>query len=335
MDKLLKEVVRKDDKKLMKLISKKIKQEYKEILVTKDYIICKGQSPIMLNAHVDTVHSIKPYQIFYDQKQQVAWSPQGLGADDRAGVYALLKIAENAKVKPWLLFTTGEEKGGVGAEAAVKELDIEVDMIIALDRKGKNDAVFYDCINIDFIEYIESFGFKEDIGSFSDISILCPGWQTVGVNLSIGYYQQHTKQEYLSIKSMNKTIAKVHEILENPPKEKFEYKERRLSIFQPHTSLNFYCYPLYNGEYIGFCELCQKEKSLKDYTDTCPNCGLYRDEVGTDVFECGECLQEFYSFEDSPINAVCTYCFEEAISTELYMVDSVTVVAYIKSKGGE
>ena len=34
--------------------------------------------------------------------------------------------------------------------------------MIELDRRGKNDCVFYDCYCPDFIEYVEQFGFEEN-----------------------------------------------------------------------------------------------------------------------------------------------------------------------------
>ena len=66
-----------------------LRKNYKEVISDDGFIIAIGDIPIALVAHLDTVHLRQPVNFFYDQEQDVLWSPQGLGADDRAGVYAI------------------------------------------------------------------------------------------------------------------------------------------------------------------------------------------------------------------------------------------------------
>ena len=87
--------------------------------------------------------------------------------------------------------------------------------IFQLDRRGSDDCVFYDCDNPDFTKYVESFGFKEAYGSFSDISIIAPAWGVAAANLSAGYYNEHQKIEILKVRELEKTIEKVKKILDN------------------------------------------------------------------------------------------------------------------------
>lgn len=139
---------------------------------------------------------------------------QGAGFDDRAGIFAIIKIIESG-LKPHIIFTTDEEIGGIGADklAADGNPFPELKYIIELDRRGRNDCVFYDCRTLEFQHYIETFGFLTAMGSFSDISILCDAWQVCGVNLSIGYLNEHTYTEMLFINSMFNTIEKVKRML--------------------------------------------------------------------------------------------------------------------------
>ena len=139
-----------------------------------NFLYAIGDIPILLVAHLDTVHRFAPYEIFYDKDKNVIWSPEGLGADDRAGVFAILRILANG-FRPHVLFTTDEEIGGLGAYY-VTEIGLvpQVNFVIELDRQGENDSVFYWCDNEKFETYINKFGFKTDIGTFSDISVLCP-----------------------------------------------------------------------------------------------------------------------------------------------------------------
>lgn len=189
------------------------------------YFYTPGEIPILLIAHVDTVHSELPQVILYDQGY--AWSPQGLGADDRAGVAGILALTDMG-FRPHILLTDGEERGGIGAQEAVKNMAIpNVRYMIELDRKGSVDAVFYSCDNTEFQDFVVDFGFSKAFGSFTDISKLCPGWGISGVNLSIGYYNAHTKSEYLVEDEFFATIYRVAEMLSRVPDETFEYIEKK------------------------------------------------------------------------------------------------------------
>lgn len=200
------------------------------------YILVRGEAPIMLLAHLDTVHKEPVQQICKTQNGTILMSPQGIGGDDRCGVYALVTAYEQSKVKPWLLFTCDEEVGGVGAEdfcakhekgKLPKEL-ADLKLLVEIDRKGKDDAVYYDCENEEFEEYISSKGFKTEWGSFSDISVVAPELGVAAVNLSSGYYNAHTQHEYINRKHLNTTVRKVIEIVADsvkPDFPKYEYVE--------------------------------------------------------------------------------------------------------------
>lgn len=156
-------------------------------------------------------------EIYFDNKKNVYWSPQGLGADDRAGVYASLKIKESNE-NQFYLFTDGEETGGAGAYESIDSLfDFKnrISFFIELDRKGGDDMVFYNNEPNKFKNKIKKLGFIERWGSFSDISILCQYFYLPGVNLSVGYYNPHTTSEYLKVDELEKTICKIDEFLKN------------------------------------------------------------------------------------------------------------------------
>ena len=188
-----------------------LKKRYKNVIVAPEYLYAVGEIPIALVAHMDTVFSSPPKDIYYDERKGVCWSPDGLGADDRAGIFAILTILKHG-YRPSIIFTTDEEIGAVGASQLVEDIktpESELKYIIQLDRRGTNDCVFYNCDNRDFVEYIEKFGFIETFGSFSDISVICPTWGIAGVNLSIGYENEHTTNEILRVGAMLNTIKKV------------------------------------------------------------------------------------------------------------------------------
>ncbi|PUU99061.1 hypothetical protein DCD76_18615, partial [Acinetobacter baumannii] len=118
----------------------------KTLISKGNFILVRGQAPVMLVAHLDTVHEEPVRDICTSADGNIAMSPQGIGGDDRCGCFALVRIFRAAQIKPWLLFTCNEEVGGRGAHQFCishsqhllpKELD-SLKFIIELDRKGSN-----------------------------------------------------------------------------------------------------------------------------------------------------------------------------------------------------
>jgi hypothetical protein len=212
------------DMQLLRSLPSMLK-EYSDIAYCDNYLYAKGKLPVMLVAHVDTIHKTKPHKIYYDYDENVIWSPDGCGGDDRCGVYSILQIIKH--FKPHVLFTNYEETGGIGARMFSKTHNCPNDLsyIIELDRRGNQNAVYYDCGNKAFKGYINSFGFTTHYGTFSDISIISPQWDIASVNLSIGYYREHTHEEYINLNHMSDTIDKVVKILERPNTTRYDFQE--------------------------------------------------------------------------------------------------------------
>lgn len=269
----------------------------------KNYILVRGEAPVMLVAHLDTVHHEPVREICKTENGNILMSPQGIGGDDRCGVYALNAVYEQSKVKPWLLFTCEEEVGGLGAEQFClkhqskklpKELD-DLKLLIEIDRKGKNDAVYYDCDNPEFEKYITSKGFKTQYGSFTDISSIAPELGMAAVNLSSGYYNAHTQHEYINRKHLNKTVQKVIEIVAEsttPDFPKYEYIERVHSFSRKFGGYGGYDW---YSDYYGYST---KSKSTKlkvvDEDDTEPKL----EDVPDEILEEYLALLDFYTEEE-------------------------------------
>lgn len=217
------EIVRKSQRELKKVLMSELASMGYRTRTKKGFIYTKGSLPVMLVAHLDTVHKETIKTICYSKDGTIVMSPEGIGGDDRAGVYMILQIIK--KHRCHLLFCEDEETGGIGAqEFVVSDIQPEINYIVELDRRGSHDAVFYDCDNPDFTKYVTGFGFKEDMGSFSDISIIAPVLKVAAVNISAGYYCEHSRHEYVDRLVMEKNIELVGQMV-STPSEKFEYIE--------------------------------------------------------------------------------------------------------------
>lgn len=298
---LLEQILSMREMSLIQTLPRILERFYDEdsIHATKDYIYVTGDIPITLIAHLDTVHPVPPKNIYHDVKKQILWSPEGLGADDRAGVFSIINIV-NDGYRPSIIFTTKEETGGHGAFALTKDYPnplVPTNFLVELDRQGTDDAVYYDCGNREFERFISSFGFVTDIGSFSDIAIIGFEWDIAAVNLSIGYFNEHTKAEYLCYYDMMHTIQRVQYILENHDVGPFSY-----DMITYNQNFN---YPVDDIDVSGMnfakyfkCDCCdcyfpvnEKVRCVDDNTDEewelCPTCAsMHTDKC----VKCGELL---------------------------------------------
>lgn len=248
-------VCRLTEMELKKYLHARLKEFFNPETIVNDegFLYVKGNLPVLVTAHMDTVH-VKQCKKFYvrkENKQHIVTSPNGIGGDDRCGIHMILKLLEKG-YRPYVLFCEQEEIGGVGSNLFCQERNLireimECKYLIELDRTNGNDAVFYDCENPDFTDYIcKTTGYKEAFGSFSDISHLSPACKVASVNLSCGYYKAHTTNEYVNIEEMNHTIEVVEKLfsdIENV--EQFEYIERyeyfnRYSLFNGNSRYSSY-----------------------------------------------------------------------------------------------
>ena len=303
---------------LKKILGDYLKKIYKSenIIETEEYICAKGNIPIALVSHLDTVFKVVPTEIYYDKHKGVLWSPQGLGADDRAGVFAILKII-NSGLRPHVIFTTDEEIGGIGA--SILGMDgcpfEDLRFMIELDRRGDMDCVFYDCDNKAFIKYIEKFGFIENFGSFSDICFLSPEWGIAAVNLSIGYKNEHSVSETLHVGSLFSTIDKVKTILSQPIDDIPEFE------FVP--AINFYdwtknLYPTYSTDIDYVCSICGQDFPEKDVVVAISSDGedynIFCKQCKPGIIECCAICGEYFEIDPyDPTLKICKSCYDEVI----------------------
>lgn len=337
---LFQEIARMRQRTLQKTLKNHLKRVYsdRKVIVTKDYLFAEGDIPILLVAHMDTVFSSPPTNIYYDSNKKIMWSPEGLGADDRAGVFAILNVIRNG-YRPHICFTTDEEVGGLGALALTRDIPkppVPIKYIIQLDRRGECDCVFYSCVNNDFQTYVEGFGFITNWGTFSDISYICPHWGIAGVNLSVGYQGEHTKSEILNIKALERTIDKVCEMLKDEPNIKvFEYQEDPYEYYN-YTNLvgpseydfdddndwysQYYAnkYPKIFFKKTGTCSYCKQTfeedgliyaQSKDDPTKKIPFCF---ECAGRYVNWCQNCGSPFEFQEDDALADICPICKQKA-----------------------
>lgn len=232
---------------LKKYVANRLRETHKDITIGDGFVYAQGTFPVLLVAHLDTVHDNLPDIIMYDANLKVISAPNGIGGDDRCGVYMIFKVLE--KFNCSVLFCEDEEKGAIGAGKFIQTdlaASLKFNYIIEFDRKGSNDAVFYDCANQKFEDFICEDFYESSWGTFSDISVLAPFIGCAAVNLSCGYHNAHSKDEYVILPQMDASIEAACKILERTTEDdKFEYIKAKYSYGS--GSYRKYSYSNYSG----------------------------------------------------------------------------------------
>lgn len=174
-------------------------------------IITDINSSTLFSSHTDTVHSKEGMQeVMFDKNIAYAYKNDNecLGADDTTGVWLMLAMIE-AKVPGTYVFHRGEERGGIGSRWMA---DNKVDFLkqfkraIAFDRKGEESVITMQrgmkCCSNEFADALSKQLGKDwkadDTGTFTDTANythLIPEC----TNISVGYYDQHTKDEQQNV----------------------------------------------------------------------------------------------------------------------------------------
>jgi hypothetical protein len=203
------------------------------------YVRGSRSNKVLLVAHADTFwdreYGYKPgptHKIKIEDGNITAVDEEfGLGADDRAGCAMLWLLKDLGHS---LLVTNGEEHGQTGSswlmsdnKAIAGEINHDHQFVIQFDRRNGRDFKCYDVGTDQFKAYVaEKTGYGQPKpGSSTDIRTLC--LDIAGVNLSVGYHNEHGNQEYLNIPEWEHTLNVVKEWLSEPNLERvaLHYRE--------------------------------------------------------------------------------------------------------------
>ena len=205
------------------------------------YIYGEGDIPICLTAHLDTVFNSNRNKNI-SIKNNIISSPEGLGGDDRVGVYMILKIIKEYKCN--VLFLEDEECGHSGAVHFIagpyKEMFVNHNnFCIDLDMAGSKILTFYETTNKEFqkdvIGVLSDYKVRDPKLGASDLIELTIGWEKEGrngkqyyegtniasFNIGVGYYKEHTLDEYVNFNEVKMSIDDIKLIINNMPNKKY------------------------------------------------------------------------------------------------------------------
>lgn len=180
----------------------------------------------VLVAHADTVWADGTC---YER----SYAKTGNGADDRSGCAILWLLRDSGHS---LLITDGEESGCLGANylKGCKDIYDELNahtFMVEFDRRGSKDFKCYEVGTKQFRKYVADMmpGYSEpDRNSCTDICAICR--DICGVNLSVGYYNEHTPSEKVIEEEWHSTLTAARKWLLNTELVRYELKKEFFEI---------------------------------------------------------------------------------------------------------
>jgi hypothetical protein len=230
----------------------------------------EGEFYPMFIAHTDTVHNKIDKIVVKEEKLKLPYTfgknfddtlvdvlkaydvndlPTGIGGDDKCGIFICLELLKQLdKVKIGLFVS--EETGCHGSSKCDENFLQDVGYITQYDAPG-NHLITEICSGVRLFErdgefftktskvITESFGNEMLVQShpYTDISQLKKKIDVSCINMSCGYYNMHSPQEFISIEDVKCAIEAGKNMVKELGYKKYEYQYKPI-VYTPTTIMN-------------------------------------------------------------------------------------------------
>ncbi len=242
-------------------------------------------------AHMDTVYNFVEDLTLIEVDgsitglNKVTMSQTGIGGDDKIGVYIALQClrdVDNIKA----VFFRDEETGCEGSYNNDKEFFDNCGFVLQCDRRGNNDFVtsaggtqlasneFQNDVApiLKRRRYQLAHGMMTDVMALKETGIECSM-----ANISCGYYNPHTNQEYVNIQDVENCLRMVMEIITKLGGKQYLFKTKKQTVYD-----DYYWVDNKKGT-TQFCDCCGEYEALE-----------YVSEYNIEM--CIKCVQQYVGY---------------------------------------
>lgn len=221
------------ERAMKKFIRKYVKRRIPDITLKSDrkgnlYMI-KGSAETYpcIVAHLDQVQKNHSNDFIPIETKELIFGyspkhrrPEGLGADDKNGIWIALRCLEKYDALK-VAFFVEEEIGCRGSIEADMDFFMDCRFVIQPDRRGCKDLIssigWTGLCSAEFLKSVgyEKFGYQETDGMMTDVLPLKERGLAVScINLSCGYYEPHTDREFTVKEDLINCLHWVEHIIE-------------------------------------------------------------------------------------------------------------------------
>lgn len=258
------------------------------LLITKG-ILKDGESYPCLVAHMDEVPE-------FNANKQVVFAGNfafticqktgerdGLGADDKNGIYIaleLLKIHDKLKI----FFSVGEEIGLFGTNRVDINFFNDIGYMLQCDRRGHDDIitstngveVMNDYFLYEILDHCEAYGYSENSGTSTDIGGLKKrGVNVAACNISCGYYNEHMDDEFTYFPALVNALNFTNGIINIADTKRYPHKATKIKYsYSTYNYANAYGYEDYEDseDYKSDKKNEKLPEKATDLEDLCTDC---------------------------------------------------------------
>lgn len=270
--------------------------------------VTKGKAdlyPTMV-CHIDTVHKINMnVEVIKVRNKLIAIDTNtmeryGIGGDDKVGIFItlqLLKRFNNFKA----VFFKDEEHGCIGSGQANFDFFNDSTCVLQCDRKGINDFVnnisgtklFDDKFQKTIQRILDKHFRKVTHGGITDVGEIAENNNVMVANMSCGYYDPHTENEYIVIDDVYDTLEMCEQILKKTSHQRWEMERPKYNYGNYNKSIYPYddWYDVYEKpiDYNKGSNIVDKHGDIFDYKcEECNHDHLLYDETCHDIY-CYNC----------------------------------------------
>ena len=177
-------------------------------------------------AHLDQVQDLHSRDFVAIETRDIifGYSPKNrrqecLGADDKNGIWVAIKCLERHETLK-VAFFVSEEIGCIGSGKANMDFFRDCRFVIQPDRKGYKDLITSICrtelCSTEFLEAskFKNYGYSETNGMMTDVLVLKErGLNVSCINISCGYFNPHTDEEFTVKKDLLKCLRFVEHMI--------------------------------------------------------------------------------------------------------------------------
>ena len=311
------------------------KDKYGNIYVT------KGDAdlyPTMV-CHIDTVHDINDnVRIIQTGDKMFAIDSTnchriGIGGDDKVGIYitlCCLRRFDNFKA----VFFLDEEVGCVGSSQADFDFFNDSTIVLECDRRGYGDFVtnisgtkLSDENLIDDIQDIlDNYKYVTCNGGITDVGEIAEGNDVQVANMSCGYYEPHSDNEYIIISEVEKVKRMCIEILNKTMHKRYTMDKDNRVAYYDYNSYGWNGYDGWGGyDYHGYKTKVIGGTKASDNNGQGTAIINNNNDGYVDVSErCTECNGNHMLYDEYDDAFWCTSCGHYITAHELDMVREIS-----------
>lgn len=201
-------------------------------------------------SHMDTVHDMCEDLTVIEIDgnltgfNRVLMEQTGIGGDDKVGVFITLQCLEkfdNIKA----VFFRDEEVGCQGSYDADISFFDDCGFVLQCDRRGYGDFVTTasgtklssDEFQSSVASIIDNYGYKFTTGMMTDVMALKESGITCSMaNMSCGYYNPHSAQEYVNVLEVQLCMDMVFDIISDCGGESYHFKYETKPSYKSYTT---------------------------------------------------------------------------------------------------